>query len=371
MLFALLCVLGVFPYNSLSRDTLLTQMKWAPEDNTEIAAKYKGLFDRKDFKSSDIINLELAWPVNALIYAAEWFDDQRPAQEKVKNVVRLIIVSFNQLGAEFTQHVYYNLMIQLFENVFETQQSRLSDLLRDFATFIFVYRPNSQQSQRETLEHLSEKYNYRFTYNLVGKTFSDRFVAYFLRADVSLKYPKYFTAFRTIRAQSFDLETNFYIISKRYPSIFQLEVSSWDVLLKKDATWMVNDLYYLAELEAELGDRFVTLATQFLESLHQLDSIFTQNGAYTGFMIDLFYQVSETDPNRLSQLLIDFATFFFVYRPESYKEQKDVILNLAEEYGNVNLEMREIGLLSEIFIDPYVAHYKRRNLVQYFPTLYE
>eukprot|EP00834_Sanchytrium_tribonematis_P007104 NODE_595_length_5602_cov_0.719062.p2 type:complete len:230 gc:universal NODE_595_length_5602_cov_0.719062:2046-2735(+) len=167
---------------------------------------YRKLFEsasRDEYIQSKIINYEAAWPVNSLVYWADYvqkrsenhFDGYLRYKIDRRDICNSVIYSFDHLDAQFTQkRVYFTVMLNIYEYIREYNPKRIPELLRDFVMVFFFQRPNSRTAQESAIRLLASKYEKPeigedAIQNLPSR-FDDPFYHYFQLKSVRKCYPQ-------------------------------------------------------------------------------------------------------------------------------------------------------------------------------------
>eukprot|EP00834_Sanchytrium_tribonematis_P005762 NODE_371_length_8592_cov_0.668904.p3 type:complete len:506 gc:universal NODE_371_length_8592_cov_0.668904:6285-7802(+) len=379
MLFALLCVFGAL---SEREKQFLAIGTYGIVKHNNIARMYKLIFNNPDFKPNTLLSsqLEPTWPVNVLFYAAEWIEDKNRTPKDVNRVCTNIFEAFKQMGQYFTQNgVYYDIMIQLYENV-KTASVVIPQLLRDFAATFFVYRNAFKKEQILSINRLFSDYGFEneashYTSQLQLVNLGDDFADHFKQSSITRWYPEYFSAARLCGSTDYrfvDYTKSMIYLPKFYKNVYDSNYHYTKVVHAEPA-WMVNALYYLGKYNNELGNQY-KYSDLILRKLASYDRSFTQNGVYTGIMSEMFDKLSEKrgwfqfrKRPLILQLLIDFAFTFFAYRPNSYDKQVDAITRITDKYGMQGIAEKWIELLSTSFYDPYISRFTSEFVNSFYP----
>eukprot|EP00834_Sanchytrium_tribonematis_P008713 NODE_1135_length_2061_cov_0.325688.p1 type:complete len:294 gc:universal NODE_1135_length_2061_cov_0.325688:1470-589(-) len=165
-----------------------------------------------------------------------------------------------------------------------------------------------------------------------------------------------------------------------------------------DPGWVVNSFYYLAQFRNEIIQKFslqlfhshckvVIIATQLVSSQ------FSQNSVYRIVMSNLFNHVSSLIPDKIPELLGDFAVAFFVDRPNTREKQIAYINALISKYEMIHIlksvlrkfpaiihqTVKEflgieelilpnlLNLLSDPIRDVFIEYFKNEDVIKWFP----
>eukprot|EP00834_Sanchytrium_tribonematis_P004640 NODE_240_length_11935_cov_0.818773.p5 type:complete len:294 gc:universal NODE_240_length_11935_cov_0.818773:11694-10813(-) len=165
-----------------------------------------------------------------------------------------------------------------------------------------------------------------------------------------------------------------------------------------DPGWVVNSFYYLAQFRNEIIQKYslqlfhshckvVIIATQLVSSQ------FSQNSVYQIVMSNLFNHVSSLIPDKIPELLIDFAVAFFVDRPDTREKQIAHTNALISKYDMIHIPesilkkfpaiihqtLKEflgieelilpnlLNLLSDPIRDVFIEYFRNEDVIKWFP----
>eukprot|EP00834_Sanchytrium_tribonematis_P005903 NODE_392_length_8143_cov_0.403282.p1 type:complete len:564 gc:universal NODE_392_length_8143_cov_0.403282:3350-1659(-) len=344
---------------------------------------YRDLFLDNRINDGHIRGKGPAWMVNSLYYLAKYEGKIRKKYPPTTSDM-FFLHGQRLVSALKEDKVYYWLIYDLFYKLKNENPIQLSEPFRDLATLLYIYRPNTEKSQKLTVQWLSDKYGStskidkwlknvpRFEFDNIMQIYKDvKMIPFFPLGFIGIKSLKLLTDY----TDSEEYISTYKSLSDRNQHL--LMRANFDLLsiASDNPAWMVNALYYLATFLREDINNYQYLilignTDKLLNAFESLDCLFTQNGVYSGLMREMYEHMIKNHVDLIPQLLIDFATTFFVYRPHSFLIQRDAVLKIADEYNMNRFGMKWIKKLSFEFIDPYVDLFRNPEVVRFYPKLY-
>eukprot|EP00834_Sanchytrium_tribonematis_P007516 NODE_691_length_4696_cov_0.623885.p1 type:complete len:469 gc:universal NODE_691_length_4696_cov_0.623885:429-1835(+) len=381
-------------------------------------AKYFGIFENPGELNINIINSNPAWPVLALYYAGKWAQE---GNQELNLVCRLVIYSCEELGHEFDQIFFHNVMIELYDKVSESHPNKIHDLMLDFAVYFFVNRPLNRDAQKQAFLEISDKYGYpqigsRFTHYLdqVSTPYYDRFATLFKNPNLTANYPQeiksrikdylnlnyedqveislvkyendqdpkrklddsYNAAFQSTRImlRKIDFLFKHALLELRdsnslrdiYFKLFGNSHFKSDKIVNLELAWVPNSLFYAGEYIRENLNRLTpkeinTFGRNVIKSFQKLEPSLTQNSVYIVVMLQLFDRVRHEFFKALPELFKDFAIDFFVNRPTTRHFQIQAIQKLVRKWLTKVQIIDELELpkeVSNLFCDYSATRYQ-------------
>eukprot|EP00834_Sanchytrium_tribonematis_P006871 NODE_551_length_6164_cov_0.432811.p4 type:complete len:219 gc:universal NODE_551_length_6164_cov_0.432811:4931-5587(+) len=140
-------------------------------------------------------------------------------------------------------------------------------------------------------------------------------------------------------------------------------------IIKSNPAWPVLALYYAGKWAQEGKDNWNHICIMVIGSFTKLGEEFEQFPFYH-VMNELYVRVSESNPTKIHNLMLDFAVYFFVNRPLNRDAQKKAFLDISKKYGypEVGLEYSsQLDGLSTPYKDRFATLFRNPNVVANYP----
>eukprot|EP00834_Sanchytrium_tribonematis_P003357 NODE_127_length_17034_cov_0.369590.p7 type:complete len:281 gc:universal NODE_127_length_17034_cov_0.369590:1323-481(-) len=140
-------------------------------------------------------------------------------------------------------------------------------------------------------------------------------------------------------------------------------------IINFDLAWPVFALYYAGKWAKERKDKWNEVCKLVIVSIFHFGEELSQPRFYH-VMNELYDKVSESNPDQIHDLMLDFAVYFFVNRPLNRNAQKKAFLEISEKYGNPQIGVvysNQLGELSSPYYDRFVKLFRNEKVTANYP----